>query len=71
MTANLGTAVFDDGSEEPCVYVEHDDGSMDVIRLKHLHTLSELERQDLDAHYLVMEMAEAFSDRVVRGGLTA
>jgi len=71
MTANLGTAVFDDGSEEPCVYVEHDDGTVDVIRLTHLRLLSDLEKQDLDAHYMVMELAEAFADRVVRGGLEA
>lgn len=71
MTAHIGTAVFDDGSEEACVYVEHDDGTVDVIRLVHLRLLSDLEKQDLDAHYAVMELAEMFQDRVVRGGLEA
>jgi len=67
----MATAVFDDGSEEPCVTVEHDDGMQDVLRQGHFRTLSELEKHDLDAYYLVMEMAHAFLQRTLAVGLEA
>lgn len=70
LTVELAVGVFDDGSEEPIILVSDGDTQW-RLRLNHAIRFAELDAEDLEAYFLVVDTIAAFLDRRARGGITA
>lgn len=62
---------FDDGSAEPCIILEEINDGECPLRLQDAVKLAVLEREDLDAYHVLIDMLDVLLERGFTAGFEA